>query len=257
MNKGNDDTSYAMNSTVQWEIISFGKTIIEEALLRLSSSTDIKSMGIADLGCSSGPNTLSVISEIMDVVRATCGHLGRPVPEFRLYLNDLYSNDFNYLFMSLPAFYKRLKEEKDIAVASHCFISGVPGSFYGRLFPTNTLHLVYFFSSLHWLSQVPVGLESYALEHLNKGKVYISKSSPQSVLNAYSMQFQADFSGFMKSSQELVPGGRMVLSFLGRNSIDPAAAEACYQWELLAKALMSLVKEGLIEEEKLDSFNTP
>ncbi|GMI91271.1 jasmonic acid carboxyl methyltransferase [Hibiscus trionum] len=258
MNKGNGDTSYAKNSTVQREIISFGKAIIEEALLQLSGNNDIESMGIADMGCSSGPNTLSVISEIMDVVRAASGRLGRPVPEFRLFLNDLYSNDFNYLFMSLPPFYKRLKEEKGIGVASHCFISGVPGSFYGRLFPTNLLHFVYSFSSLHWLSQVPIGLESYAVKPLNKGKVYISKSSPQSVLNAYSSQFQADFSAFIESrSQELVPGGRMVLSFLGRTSIDPAADEACYQWELLAQALMSLVKEGLIEEEKVDSFNTP
>ncbi|KAK8297704.1 hypothetical protein V6Z12_D05G206100 [Gossypium hirsutum] len=48
MNKGNGDTSYAKNSTVQRKIISFGKTIIEEALLELSSNYDIDSMGIAD-----------------------------------------------------------------------------------------------------------------------------------------------------------------------------------------------------------------
>ncbi|MBA0864733.1 hypothetical protein Goshw_005603, partial [Gossypium schwendimanii] len=154
MNKGNGDTSYAKNSTVQRKIISFGKTIIEEALLELSSNYDIDSMGIADLGCSTGPNTLSVISQIMDIVRATSGHLRRPVPEFRLFFNDLYSNDFNSLFMLLPAFYKMLKEEKGIGLASsQCFISGVPGSFYGRLFPSNSLHFVYSFSSLHWLSQ--------------------------------------------------------------------------------------------------------
>ncbi|KHG10150.1 Jasmonate O-methyltransferase [Gossypium arboreum] len=152
MNKGNGDTSYAKNSTVQRKIISFGKTIIEEALLELSSNYDIDSMGISDLGCSMGPNTLSVISEIMDIVRATSGHLRRPVPEFRLFFNDLYSNDFNYLFMLLPAFYKMLKEEKGIG--SQCFISGVPGSFYGRLLPSNSLHFVYSFSSLHWLSQI-------------------------------------------------------------------------------------------------------
>ncbi|MBA0700754.1 hypothetical protein Goari_022260, partial [Gossypium aridum] len=259
MNKGNGDTSYAKNSTVQRKIISFGKTIIEEALLELSSNYDIDSMGIADLGCSTGPNTLSVISQIMDIVRAASGHLRRRVPEFRLFFNDLYSNDFNSLFMLLPAFYKMLKEEKGIGLASsQCFISGVPGSFYGRLFPSNSLHFVYSFSSLHWLSQVPVGLESYAVKHLNKGKVYISKSSPQSVVTAYSSQFQADFSQFIKSrSQELVPGGRMVLSFLGRKSIDPTTEDGCYQWELLAEALMSLVKEGLIEEDKVASFNAP
>ncbi|XP_040950005.1 probable jasmonic acid carboxyl methyltransferase 2 isoform X2 [Gossypium hirsutum] len=106
--------------------------------------------------------------------------------------------------------------------------------------------------------KVPVGLESYAVKHLNKGKVYISKSSPQSMVNAYSSQFQADFSQFIKSrSQELVPGGRMVLSFLGRKSIDPTTEDGCYQWELLAEALMSLVKEGLTEEDKVASFNAP
>ncbi|KAK6245452.1 hypothetical protein SCA6_008542 [Theobroma cacao] len=257
MNKGNGETSYAKNSTVQSKIISVGKPIIEEAVHEISCNNVLESMGIADLGCSSGPNTLSVISEIMDMVQTTSRRLGRPVPEFRVYLNDLYSNDFNYIFMSLPAFYHRLKEEKGIGCGS-CYISGVAGSFYGRLFPSKSLHFVHSSSSLHWLSQVPPGLESKALAPLNKGKVYISKSSPQSVLNAYSLQFQNDFSMFIESrSQELVPGGRMVLSFMGRRSTDPTTEESCHHWELLAQAIMSLVREGLIEEAKVDSFNAP
>ena len=35
----------------------------------------------------------------------------------------------------------------------------------------------------------------------------------------------------------------MVLSFMGRRSPDPAADESCYQFELLARALMSMVSE--------------
>ncbi|KAL4278376.1 hypothetical protein GQ457_03G012890 [Hibiscus cannabinus] len=124
--QGNGDTSYAKNSTLQRKIISFEKTIIEEALLQLPGNKDIKSMGISDLGCASGPNTLSIMFEIVSVVQAMCGHLGRPLSEFRLFLNDLYSNDFNYLFMSLPTFIKRLKEDKGIGKTSQCFISGVP-----------------------------------------------------------------------------------------------------------------------------------
>ncbi|XP_022752170.1 jasmonate O-methyltransferase-like [Durio zibethinus] len=257
MNKGNGETSYAKNSTVQSKIISVGKPIIEEAILEISCNNVIESMGIADLGCSSGPNTLAVISDIMDMVQATSRHLGRPVPELRVFLNDLYSNDFNDIFMSLPAFYNRLKEEKGIEAGS-CFIAGMPGSFYGRLFPSNSLHFVHASSSLHWLSQVPAGMESDALRHLNKGKLYISKSSPKSVLDAYSLQFQKDFLLFIKSrSQELVSGGRMILSFMGRRSADPTTEDSCYHWELLAQAIMSLVREGRIEEEKVDSFNAP
>ncbi|KDP38542.1 hypothetical protein JCGZ_04467 [Jatropha curcas] len=93
---------------------------------------------------------------------------------------------------------------------------------------------------------------------MNKGKLYLSKSSPESVREAYSQQFQKDFSLFLKSrSQELVPGGCMILSFMGRRTSDPTTDESCYQWELLAQALMTLVSEGLVEEEKVDSFNAP
>lgn len=82
---------------------------------------------------------------------------------------------------------------------------------------------------------------------MNKGKIYISKTSPSSVLEAYSQQFKENFSLFLKSrSEELVPGGRMVLSFMGRRSVDPTTDESCYQWELLAKALMSMVSEVMI-----------
>lgn len=92
--------------------------------------------------------------------------------------------------------------------------------------------------------QVPVGLESNAITAINKRKLYVSKTSPQCVLNAYSLQFQKDFSLFLKArSEEMVPGGCMVLSFMGRRSTDPTTDESCYQWELLAQALMSLVSE--------------
>lgn len=78
----------------------------------------------------------------------------------------------------------------------------------------------------------------------NRGKIYLSKTSPKSAQKAYALQFQTDFSVFLRSrSEELVPGGRMVLSFLGRNSPDPTTDEGCYQWELLAQALMSMAEE--------------
>ncbi|XP_024042875.1 jasmonate O-methyltransferase-like [Citrus clementina] len=258
MNKGDGETSYANNSAVQGKIITTAKPVIEEAILGILCETFPESIGIADLGCSSGPNSLLVISEIIDIIHAKCRNLGRPSPEFRVSLNDLPGNDFNSIFESLPAFFKKQKQEKGIGFG-RCYISGVAGSFYDRLFPDKSLHFVHSSSSLHWLSQVPPALESNATPAaLNKGKIYISKSSPQCVLDAYSLQFQNNFLIFLKSrAAEMIAGGRMVLSLMGRRSIDPTTEESCYQWELLAQALMSLVTERLIEEEKLDSFNAP
>ncbi|EXC25060.1 Jasmonate O-methyltransferase [Morus notabilis] len=258
MNKGSGDTSYAKNSTVQSKIISIAKPVIEEAILKCLEESLPESMGIADLGCSSGPNTLIVMSDIIQAIHAKCCSLGRSSPELTLFLNDLFNNDFNNIFASLPAFYNRIREDSSIRFNRSCFISGVPGSFYGRLFARNSLHFVHSSSSLHWLSQVPPGLESNARTVLNKGKIYISKSSPQCVLDAYSKQFQEDFFLFLRSrSEEIVVGGRMVLSFMGRNSSDPTTEDSCYQWELLALALMTLASESLIKEENVDNFNAP
>ncbi|GFZ10350.1 jasmonic acid carboxyl methyltransferase [Actinidia rufa] len=242
MNKGEGETSYAKNSTLQRKIISLANSITEEAVVGILCNNFPDSLGIADLGCSSGPNALTVISEIIDIVQATSFRLGRPIPEFRVSLNDLPCNDFNDLFESLPEFYNKLKREKGGG-----------------------------FDRLHWLSQclalpltsysykqVPPALDSKARTPLNRGKLYISKTSPHCVLEAYLSQFEKDLFLFLKSrSEEMVPGGRMVLSFMGRRSVDPSAEESCYHWELLARALMSMASEGLVEEEKIDSFNAP
>ncbi|KAJ6998664.1 hypothetical protein NC653_014741 [Populus alba x Populus x berolinensis] len=152
MNKGDDENSYAKNSKVQSKIISLGKRINEEAITQMLRSNIPDIMGIADLGCSSGPNSLSVISEMTDIIYAKCRELGRPTPELKVFLNDLPCNDFNFIFGSLPAFYDRLKKEKGSEFGP-CFVSATPGSFYGRLFPSRSLHCVHSSSSLHWLSQ--------------------------------------------------------------------------------------------------------
>ncbi|XP_010510248.1 PREDICTED: jasmonate O-methyltransferase-like [Camelina sativa] len=242
---------------------------MDEALKKLMiSNAEISSIGIADLGCSTGPNSLFSISNIIDTIQNLCLDLDRPVPEFRVSLNDLPSNDFNHLFASLAEFYNRLNRKKDglglgCGGGESCFVSAVPGTFHGRLFPRRSLHFVHSSSSLHWLSQVPCreaekedGVNSAEL--YNVGKIYISKTSPKSAHKAYALQFQTDFSAFLESrSKELVPGGRMFLSLFGRSTQDPTTDESCYQWELLAQALISMAKEGIIEEEKINAFNTP
>lgn len=144
----------------QNNIISLGRRVMDEALKKLMmSNSEISSIGIADLGCSSGPNSLLSISNIVDTIQNLCPDLDRPVPELRVSLNDLPSNDFNYIFASLPEFYDRINNKNEglgfgREGGESCFVSAVPGSFYGRLFPRRSLHFVHSSSSLHWLSQV-------------------------------------------------------------------------------------------------------
>ncbi|KAF8018274.1 hypothetical protein BT93_H3235 [Corymbia citriodora subsp. variegata] len=260
MNGGVGETSYANNSLLPRKVMSMTKPTIEAAVTALFSTaaaTLPASLAIADLGCSTGPNALFAVSEIISIVIDLCNAMKHKLPEFQVFLNDLPGNDFNTLFSSfLPRFQGKLREQikskYGVSATLSCFFNGVPGSFYGRLFARESLHLIHSSYSLMWLSQVPRGLEG------NKGNIYMARSSPTKVLRAYYEQFQGDFSTFLECrGQELVVGGRMVLTLLGRRSDDPSSKECCYIWELLATAFSQMVSEGLVEEQKLDSFNIP
>ncbi|KAI7724521.1 hypothetical protein M8C21_023975, partial [Ambrosia artemisiifolia] len=179
---------------------------------------------MADLGCASGKNTLLVASNIIDIVvevRNRNNH--KPPPQFQVWLNDLFGNDFNTLFKLLPDFYAKLKKEK--------------GENFGP----------YSFGT-----KVPKGLESNALN------IYMAKTSPPNVFQAYGKQFETDFTKLLQlRSQEIVCGGRMVLTLVGRSLADPTSDDGCCIWELLAQSLLDMVREGLVQELDINSFNVP
>ncbi|KAI3954824.1 hypothetical protein MKW92_032334 [Papaver armeniacum] len=209
MNEGIAETSYASNSSAQKKSIYKTKAVVEEAILdvlsmfyssTMSATEKLKTICIADLGCSSGPNALLVVSYLLDTIHQKCRESDRIMPEILVFLNDLPRNDFNTVF-----------------------------------------------------KYVPTGNDKS-----NKGNLYIAKSSPPYIIEAYSKQFKKDFMAFLKCrSEELVKGGRMVLTLVGRRSLDPTSKECCSLWELLAMALKDMVLKGMVEEEKLDLFNFP
>lgn len=258
MTGGVGQTSYARNCSLQKKASHVVKHITLETIRELYVATTPKSLGIADLGCSSGHNSLSIIREMVDTIEeASRKQFSRPVPEFRICLNDLPTNDFNAIFAALPEFYDQLRGGRNDA-GPPTYIAGYPGSFYGRLFPSESLHFIYSCYSLHWLSKVPPALYDEQGRSLNKESIYISESSPLHVSEAYLRQFQEDFSLFLKSrSEELIHGGKMVLILLGRMGKNHVDRGNSFFWELLAKSFAILVSKGEVEEEKLDMYNVP
>ncbi|KAG9449706.1 hypothetical protein H6P81_009671 [Aristolochia fimbriata] len=259
MKEGRGDTSYAKNSTNQRKALEKVKEWRVESIRDVYLSTLPESMGVADLGCSSGPNTFSVLGDLVGAVEEKCRKIKRRPPEFRLFLNDLPSNDFNSIFASLPEFYSRvLNRGGGSDGMAEVFVAAVAGSFYGRLFPRGSLHFVHSSFGLHWLSQVPPELfDDRTEKSINKGKIYISDTSPKKVAEAYSMQFQKDFTLFLDSrSVELIPGGQMVLMALGRPTRDHTNTGNTIYWELLSQAFARMVSMGEIEEDKVESYKT-
>ncbi|XP_047323371.1 salicylate carboxymethyltransferase-like [Impatiens glandulifera] len=254
MKEGTGKTSYANNSSLQKRVITITMPVIQAAIINMycnMSSLVTKTLRIADLGCSSGPNTLFVVSELVRTIYETCEISERQSPEFQIYLNDLPGNDFNTIFKSLQGYLEKMVQNMGTGLGP-CFFMGTPGSFYGRLFPSQSLHFVHSSYSLMWLSQVPQGIEN------NKGNIYMGSTSPPNVFEAYYKQFQSDFSHFLRCrSEELVPGGRMALTILGKKSEDRFNSDGYYIWELLAMALNEMVSEEIIEEAEMDKFNIP
>ena len=82
---------------------------------------------------------------------------------------------------------------------------------------------------------------------LNKGNIYISKTSPPFVLEAYIKQFQRDFSQFLHCrAEEVIHGGCMVFTLVASKGEDRSVEGIYLQWELLAQALMDMASQVYI-----------
>ncbi|KAK9749647.1 hypothetical protein RND81_02G140800 [Saponaria officinalis] len=268
MKGGHGDSSYSSNSSLQKKAGEMVKQITTETIQEVYLANTPQNLAIADMGCSTGPNTLSIIKELYEAVenayRKAQINGPKSPPQICFYLNDLHTNDFNSIFKALPEFYRENISGGNNVNESNLqgyfrpsvFIAASPGSFYGPIFPRNFLHFVYSSYSLHWLSKVPPGIYDEHGESTNKGCVYICKASPPSIIPAYAQQFRDDFSRFLRlRSQELTNAGRMVFVLLGRENSNHIDRGNSFLWELLAQSFNILISKGLVKEEKVNSYD--
>lgn len=252
---GGDGTrSYAQNSSYQRGVLDVVDELMNEGIketLDFKSpcfdSSNVCTFRIADFGCSAGPNTFLAMEKIIEAVEQKhhAQFQNSPPLELQVFFNDVTTNDFNTLFRTLP-FYQKY------------FAAGVPGTFYGRLFPKSTLHLAYSSYSLHWLSKVPEEVVDKKSPAWNKGSIQCCGTAKE-VAKAYSAQFKTDMDNFLNArAQEIIGGGLMVIIILGLPDgifLSQTAAGICN--ELFGSCLIDMAKLGVISEEKVDSFNLP
>ncbi|EMS56388.1 Salicylate O-methyltransferase [Triticum urartu] len=253
---GNGENSYAANSRLQEKAILETRPVLRKAIQEVCTSLSARrsTMVVADLGCSSGPNTLHVVSEVIDAVQFYTRKLEeeRRAVEVQFFLNDLPGNDFNLVFRSLEQL-----EHLGGKETQPYYVAGLLGSYYRKLFPSRSVHFFHSSYSLMWRSKVPKELSSCT--HVNEGNIYIRKTTPPIVIKLFQEQFKTYFELFLAlRSKELVNGGRMLLTFLGRKSAEMMMhGDVSTLFELVAKCLHSLVLKGCVEKEKLDTFNLP
>ncbi|CAL5339013.1 unnamed protein product [Camellia sinensis] len=251
MSGGDGANSYSKNSRYQDEAINLVKEMIIEAIAKKFDITSLSfssnTIQIADLGCSVGPNTFKAMKSIVEAIewKYHSKNLTTDMPEFQLFFNDHASNDFNTLFTTLPP-------------DRQYFAAGVPGSFYGRLFPKSSIHLMYSSFALHWLSKVPEELLDNGSLAWNKGKIHYTSASKE-IANVYATQFAKDMDTFFNArADEIIVGGMMILIILGladgvHYSQDPRRPF----FDAFNQSLLDMVKLGMINEDEVDSFNLP
>ncbi|XP_062117954.1 loganic acid O-methyltransferase-like [Humulus lupulus] len=250
-NGGNDRYSYSKNSNFQRNAIHSAKELINKAIaekLDMNILASSKTFQVADLGCATGPNTYISVQNIIDAVELKCQSHGAEIsqlPEFQVFFNDHALNDFNEVFKSLP-------------LERRYFAAGVPGSFHGRIFPSESLHFVHSSYALDLLSTVPTEVMDKESTAWNKGRINYS-DSPDEVVKCYEAQYAKDMKSFLKArAEEIVLGGLMAF-------IIPARPDGTTHSEsflnktitLLGSCLMDMANKGKISHEKLDAFNIP
>ncbi|CAN8238750.1 unnamed protein product [Cochlearia groenlandica] len=250
MSGGDGPNSYSKNSQIQRRTTTLLKdkidTLIKEKLNARTLISNTNTIHIADLGCATGPNTFFLVQDIIKSIETTLEPTNTsPKPEFLVYFNDLPNNDFNTLFTSLP------KDKTYFAI-------GVPGSFYSRIIPKSSVHMVVAVGATHWLSSVPKVVLDKSSKAWNKGKVHYSNASKE-VVRAYEEQFGKDMEKFLEGrAKEIVSGGLLVVGMCGiPHGMDFSNLGDSVMYDSMAHVLIEMQSQGLVSEEQVDTFNIP
>ncbi|KAL6605859.1 hypothetical protein ACP70R_041512 [Stipagrostis hirtigluma subsp. patula] len=146
MAKGGGENSYIKNSRLQKKALFQTKPVIEKTVREVYSAVLPRNLVVGDLGCGSGENTLIFLSE---VINAMSGH---PVG-LQFFLNDLPGSDFNSISRSLQRFKKWAAANHKEETLPQFYVAALPGSYYTRLFPCQSVHFFHSSYCLHWFSR--------------------------------------------------------------------------------------------------------
>ncbi|CAN7039767.1 unnamed protein product [Brassica rapa subsp. trilocularis] len=246
---GEGPESYNQNSSYQRALLEAAKEKMSEAIkAKLSLDLISDRFSVADFGCASGPNTFVAVQNIIDAVedkyRKETGQNPAENIEFQVLFNDFTTNDFNTLFQSLPA-------------GRRYNSAGVPGSFFERVLPKESFHIGVINYAFHFTSKIPKGITDRDSPSWNRDMHCTGFN--EAVKKAYLDQYSADTKILLDArADELVPGGLMLLfgSCL-RDGVKMSETSKGIVLDAVGASLNDLAQQGVIEQDKVDSFSTP
>jgi hypothetical protein len=162
---GDGEFSYQRMGVIQGYTIKKLEPVLVEAIKHMSLP-EHGALHIADLGCSTGRNSISYVNLIVKCITErytkaadeTSGHVTTCMPEMLVSFVDLPANDFNNLIQLLAS--KAEHDNNSIGVngvdvrRANYFSTTMGGSFYNRLLPKESMHFVISTWAVQWMSQV-------------------------------------------------------------------------------------------------------
>ncbi|CAA7030314.1 unnamed protein product [Microthlaspi erraticum] len=215
---------------------------------KLSLNLISKRFNVADFGCASGPNTFVAVQNVIDAVEDKYRYeTGNNLPdnfEFQVFFNDYNKNDFNTLFQGLSP-------ERSY------YSAGVPCSFFERVLPKKSFHIGMINYAFHFMSKIPKGITDRDSPLWNKDMHCTGFN--EAVKKAYLDQYSVDIKNLLDArAEELIPGGLfLIFGSCLRDGVKMSETFKGVGMDCIGASFNDLAQQGLIEQDKVDSFNTP
>jgi hypothetical protein len=229
---------YSSHSRPQQGAGSYGFTMLEEAARTVPLPDDGgQGVVVADMGAAQGRSELEPLGIVVRELRARLGE-GPPVAVVH---TDLPGNDFTALFELVET-----APDSYLHAASGVFPYAAGRSFFGPLFPEQTLTLGWSAIAVHWLSEVPCPLPDH---------VYSSFATGEQA-EAFAARSAADWHRFLAHrAAELVPGGQVVI--VG-GAAEPGGISGAEPLMGTAEDVArDMVGEGLLSRDELAVMTVP
>lgn len=225
--------SYNDNSALQATCQRVGNPILADMAAQYAHGRngDLRRARIAEYGCSGGRNSYAPMHAMISALRAT-----HPELPAECVLEDLPSNPWDQVMEEAP----RLTGAFDGKVQVLC----AGASFYEQVCGDESLDLAYSYVSAHFLSRESP-LPSHVIMHETDGEER----------RVWERRAADDWEQFLLlRSRELKPGGRMMISTMGRD-------ESGYSWRLFSHVVWEAMQQeharGALARHELEALCIP
>ncbi|XP_033759248.1 probable S-adenosylmethionine-dependent methyltransferase At5g38780 isoform X2 [Pecten maximus] len=195
---------------------------------------------IADFGTADGRGSLSLINEVIDIIRTDLGKEQAIV----VYYNDQPMNDFNLLSKIIGGF----EQKSSLSAAENIYPVMVPRSMYEQCLPDSSIDLAVSSGATHYLSK-------HVCQIQNGVFMGEANTHEQELMRE---QGKADWRNFVIArGRELKPGGVLVTINASLDGENNVSSQIDKGFQHFGSFVTDMAREGVLTQEEYLAINFP